>query len=269
MTSLKKALGAAQSWRAWRYRLDFLCVYSRATLEVQHASTVLGRFWLLVPPVFTAGILFVLVTILGVRGAGSSQYLLHILAGVLLFSLLTNAATTMATSLTGSAPLIRHTRLPSALLPLSAIVAACRRFAPALLILVPLAMFFSYLEAPLIPRAILALGMGLATVAGFGFLAATVNVIVPDVGKIVPLVMRILLYTSPVLFTYQQVQASSFKFLEYGPFFWPVVLWSSVFDGEQSLAGTNAWVMVLWPVISLAVGIWIFFYYVPRLTKYL
>src|SRR3954469_19626039 len=112
----------------WRRR-EFAFELSRTNLRAQHFNTIFGQFWLVINPLLLALIYFVLVDILQ-HGSRGADFFAHLMAGLFLFTMFSQAVTQGAKSVTSGGRLILNTAFPRMLLPLSSVLTASLRFLP-------------------------------------------------------------------------------------------------------------------------------------------
>src|SRR3712207_6612610 len=109
---------------------------ARTSLRAMHYNTVFGQLWLIINPLLLAGVYFVLVDILrgGTRGAA---FFAHLMAGLFAYYFVSDAVRKAVKSVTSGGRLILNTAFPRALLPLSSVVTAFKRFLPCIAVYVP------------------------------------------------------------------------------------------------------------------------------------
>ncbi|HEX6159446.1 MAG TPA: ABC transporter permease [Thermoanaerobaculia bacterium] len=186
----------------WRRR-QFALQLSKTKLRAKHYDTALGQLWLLITPLLMACVYFLLVMVIrgGSRGA---DFFAHLVAALFLFQLFSQSVQNGSSSIVGGGKLILNTAFPRVLLPLSSVVWAFRRFLPT----IPLAALI---------HLIIGVGVGWATLfvipvmavtvlmaAGVACLVAALQVYFRDLGNFLPHVLRIWLYTTPILYTADQ-----------------------------------------------------------------
>ncbi len=186
----------------WRRR-QFALQLSKTKLRAKHFDTALGQLWLVITPLLMAFVYFLLITVIrgGSRGA---DFFAHLVAALFLFHLFSQSVQQGANSIVGGGKLILNTAFPRILLPFSSVVWAFRRFLPTipiaavihLIVGVPVgwAIFF------VIP--IVAVTLLIAT--GVACFVAALQVYFRDLSNLLPHVLRIWLYTTPILYTADQ-----------------------------------------------------------------
>src|SRR4051795_11525639 len=120
----------------WRRR-EFAIELSRTKLRAQHFDTAFGQLWMVLNPLMLAGVYFVLVDILR---AGHKQpgFFAHLVAGIFAYYFVSGAVRDGVRSIVGGGKLVLNTAFPRALLPLSTVITAFKRFIPTFIIYIPI-----------------------------------------------------------------------------------------------------------------------------------
>ena len=186
----------------WRRR-QFALTLSKTKLRAKHYDTALGQLWLLLTPLLMACVYFLLVMVIrgGSRGA---DFFAHLVAALFLFHLFSQSVQQGANSIVRGGKLVLNTAFPRVLLPLSSVVWAFRRFLPT----IPLAAAIHLIiGVPVDWETLLVIpivGIVLVIATGVACLAAALQVYFRDLSNFLPHVLRIWLYTTPILYTADQ-----------------------------------------------------------------
>jgi lipopolysaccharide transport system permease protein len=188
---------AIDLWELWQYR-DLLLVLVGRDITLRYRQTALGVVWVVGQPMLGALIFaFVFGRIAGLKSEGTSYFVFAYL-GLLAWNLFSTTVNRASGSLVANAQLVSKIYFPRVLLPLSACGSNLVDFAVGLL-LVPvfllsgmLQMSTTMLLAPLWIALVLCLALGL------GLFAAAVMVRFRDVAHVLPVMLQLLLYASPV-----------------------------------------------------------------------
>lgn len=186
----------------WRRR-QFALQLSKTKLRAKHYDTALGQLWLIITPLLMACVYFLLVMVIrgGSRGA---DFFAHLVAALFVFHLFSQSVQQGANSIVGGGKLVLNTAFPRVLLPLSSVVWAFRRFLPTIPIaaVIHLIIGVSVGWATLLVIPIVAVVLLIAT--GVSCLVAALQVYFRDLSNFLPHVLRIWLYTTPILYTADQ-----------------------------------------------------------------
>jgi teichoic acid transport system permease protein len=189
--------------QVWQRR-EFAFELARSNLRAQHFNTALGQLWLILNPVLLGLVYFALVTI--VRGdSRGTEFLAHLFLGLFTYRLMSTSIKQGARSVVSSGRLILNTAFPRTVLPLASLMTAFMRFLPTLLVY---GVLHVVAGLPIGPSLLWALPI-MATLLLFSFggamLAAATQVYFRDLTNILPYVLRIWLYISPILYYANEV----------------------------------------------------------------
>ncbi len=241
----------------WRRR-QFALQLSKTKLRAKHYDTTLGQLWLVLTPLLMACVYFLLVMVIrgGSRGA---DFFAHLTAALFVFHLFSQSVQQGSSSIVGGGKLILNTAFPRVLLPLSSVVWAFRRFLPT----VPIAaVIHVVIGVPVGWETLLVIpivGVVLVIASGVACLVAAAQVYFRDLGNFLPHVLRIWLYTTPILYTADQATDRGL-----GPLMWinpmaPIIRsLSSVVDHAEFPDATVVAAGLGWAIFLFVVGILFF-----------
>jgi len=216
----------------WRRR-QFALQLSKTKLRAKHYDTAFGQLWMVLTPLLMACVYFLLVMVIR-GGSRGIDFFAHLTAALFAFQMFSSSVQEGANSIVRGGKLILNTAFPRVLLPLSAVVGAFRRFLPTIPLYV---IIHAAVGVPVgwemlltIPLVVLIL----MTAAGVSSLVAAAQVYFRDLSSFLPHVLRIWLYTTPILYTADQATERGL-----GPLMWinpmaPIIRsWSSVIDNQE------------------------------------
>jgi lipopolysaccharide transport system permease protein len=182
----------------WKYRnlLYFLCWRD---IKVRYKQTLLGASWAILQPVLTMAIFTVIFSnVAHIQTDG--PYQIFSFTALVPWTFFSYAVTQSANSLVGSANLVTKVYFPRLLIPLASALAGLVDFGLAFIVL--LAMMAYYGIAPTEALALLPLFILLAllTALAVGIGLSALNVQYRDVRYLVPFLIQIWLYATPVLY---------------------------------------------------------------------
>jgi lipopolysaccharide transport system permease protein len=189
-------------WRdLWTYR-ELFAILAWRDVAIRYKQTVIGIVWALIRPFITM-VIFTIVfgRLANLPSDGATPYPLLVFAGMLPWSLLSTILSDASSSILGNASLIGKVYFPRIIIPTSSAVVALADLAINLLLLLGLMVWYGF--APGWQIIFLPGFMALAVLASLGpaFLIAALNVKYRDFRFIVPFMVSIGLYISPVGFS--------------------------------------------------------------------
>jgi lipopolysaccharide transport system permease protein len=134
-------------------------------------------------------------------------YALHVFVGMLPWTFFSNAVASAANSLVGSSHLISKVYFPRILIPIAAIAAGLVDFAISFVVLLLMMAWYGVAPTPAILALPLYLLGTIVCAGGAGVLFAALIVTYRDVRYVMPFVMQLWLFATPVLYTLDIIPA--------------------------------------------------------------
>jgi lipopolysaccharide transport system permease protein len=189
----------------WTYR-ELLYFLIWRDLKVRYKQTVLGLAWVVMQPLFSTLIFTVFV---GLARVPSDEIPppIFIYAGLLPWTFFSNAVLNSSNSIVGSAHLITKVYFPRVIIPAAAIGARLFDFGVAFVILIGLMLYYkvgvtrNILMLPVLVLLITLLSFG------FGLIFSALNVKYRDVGIMIPVLIQLWMFVSPVVYPASLVPA--------------------------------------------------------------
>ena len=177
-------------------------------IKVRYKQTALGAGWAILQPVLAMLLFTVVFGRVAKIGTGGIPYPLFAYVALVPWLFFANGVQLSATSLTVNPTLITKVYFPRLYLVMAPIVAGLVDFALALLVLVGMMVWYSVLPsaagtALLLPFLLL----GMMTTVGASTWLAALNVKYRDVRFVVPFLVQILLFATPVVYSTSSVHA--------------------------------------------------------------
>jgi lipopolysaccharide transport system permease protein len=246
-----------------RYR-DLFGNLFRRDFQARYKGSALGVVWSLANPLLLMGIYVLVFSLLWRVTDEIPHYALYLLAGLAPWIFFSTSLQAAARSMLDNANLIRKTRFPRQLVPLSTVATQLVTFAVMLAVLLVLNM-------ALIPEvrdtALLAIPLAVVFVALVGGLAVAVaaaNVVFRDVEHLVGALLLPWFFLTPILYRFDQLPGFSehhtiVQLLRYGNPITPPIeaIRAPLWEGRLPHAGDVVYLVVA-ALVSLAFGAWVF-----------
>lgn len=191
----------AHYWRdLWRYR-ELLGFLAWRDIQVRYKQTVLGAAWALLQPAITLVVFTYVFGRLAHMPSGDVPYPLLVMAGLLPWQLFANALSNASGSLVSNTHLISKVYFPRLVVPLSALAVALIDFLIVALLYLGLCAWFSFWpdwRVVLLPLFTL---LGLLAALGAGLWLTALTVRFRDFRFIVPFLLQVGVFLSPVGFS--------------------------------------------------------------------
>ncbi len=236
----------------WRRR-EFALELSRTNLRSQHFNTAFGQLWLVLNPLLLSGVYFVLIDIVrgGKSGAG---FFAHLVAGIFAYHFVSGAVRQSVKSVTSGGKLIMNTAFPRTLLPLSSVITAFKQFLPTMVIYIPVHLLSGLPVGLHLLWVIPIVAILTILAAGLSMFVAAAQVYFRDLKSLLPYVLRVWLYASPVLYFTSEIP-DRYRWLLYAnPLASTLSAWSDVLHGGGA---PQAWAVLVgtgWALALLLAG---------------
>ena len=169
-------------------------------MKVRYIQTVLGVAWAILQPV----IMIVIFSIIFGRVAGLPSdgipYALFAYAGVVTWTFFSTAVTKSGNSLVGSAHLITKVYFPRMIIPAAAVCATVIDLLLAFVVFVPLMLYYGAMPRWQIVTVVPVMVLLVLLAFGVGMWMSALNVKYRDVGVVLPFVIQIWMFLSPVIY---------------------------------------------------------------------
>lgn len=183
----------------WEYReLLFFLVWR--DVKVRYKQTALGVLWVILQPLVSMAIFTVLFGVLLKVPSGDAPYPVFAFAGLLPWNYFSQSLSRASTSLVNSSHLITKIYFPRLVIPLSGVFSSLVDFAISFVVLLILMLLYGVTPTArmlLLPALLL---LALVTALGFGLWLSALNVKYRDVGYLLPFLIQIWMYLTPVVY---------------------------------------------------------------------
>ncbi len=203
-TTLILEAGRAEEhyWRdLWRYR-ELFSVLAWRDVAVRYKQTVIGAAWAVLRPFLTM-VIFTLVfgRLAKLPSDGAAPYALLVFAGLLPWSLFSAALTGAAESMVANANLIGKVYFPRIIVPAATLVTALIDFLLSLVIMAGMMLWYRFLPGWQILLLPLFVVLALLASLGPGLWVTALNIKYRDFRVVIPFLVQLGLYVSPVGFS--------------------------------------------------------------------
>lgn len=184
----------------WRYR-ELFCFLVWRDILVRYKQTVVGVAWSVIRPLVTMVVFTVVFGMLAKLPPGDVPYPLLVFAAMLPWNFFSNALSEGSGSLLGNANLVTKVYFPRIIIPISSVIVALIDFAISLVIMAGIMLWYGYLPDWRVFLLPLFLLLACLPVAGAGLWFSALNVRYRDFRYVVPFILQLGLYVSPVGFS--------------------------------------------------------------------
>lgn len=183
----------------WHYR-DLLYILTERDVKVRYKQTALGAIWAIIQPLFTMLIFSLFFGKLAGIPSDGVPYPLFVYAGILPWIFFSNALTKSGNSLVSNSNLITKVYFPRMIIPIATVAAGLLDFLIAFGFLVILMFYYGVgLSANLLMIPILVVLTSLLAI-GVGMYTSALNVKYRDVGQILPFLVQLWMFATPIIY---------------------------------------------------------------------
>lgn len=188
---------------------ELLTAWTIRTIRARYQQSMLGVLWAIAQPAASVAIFTVLFTKLMPVDTDGVPYVLFSFTALVPWTFFAASLTDIVNAVVENMNLVTKIYFPREILPVAALLARFVDFVIAAFILVALMIAF---QAPFFPTGWLFLpviiGVQISLTLGLGLVGAALNVFIRDIKHLLELVLRLLLYVSPVIYPASQVPES-------------------------------------------------------------
>jgi lipopolysaccharide transport system permease protein len=200
-----RGFGGAWLRELWAYR-ELLLFLAWRDIKVRYKQTTLGILWVVLQPLLMTIVFSTFFGVLARVPSDGLPYPLLVFAGLLPWNFFSVAVIQSGSSIVGNTNLITKVYFPRLIIPAAAIAARLVDFGVAFLILIGLMAYYRVVpssQAAALPALVLLTSL---LALGCGTLVAALNVKYRDVGVLLPVVMQLWMFVSPVLYSSQLIR---------------------------------------------------------------
>lgn len=184
----------------WEYR-ELLFFLAWRDVQIRYKQTVLGFAWAIIQPLVAMVIFSVVFGQLAKLPSNGLPYPIFTFTALLPWTLFANALQRSTTSLVSSSNLLSKVYFPRLIIPISATLSPLVDFAVSFVIMVGMMLWYQIPLTPAIVTLPLFLLLALAAALGVGLWFSALNVRYRDVQFVIPFLIQVWLYASPVAYS--------------------------------------------------------------------
>jgi lipopolysaccharide transport system permease protein len=191
----------------WQYR-ELIYILVWRDVKVRYKQTLLGAGWAMFQPLATMLIFTAVFSYAGKIASDGVPYPIFLYAGLLPWFYVSQALSRSATSLVGEAPLISKVYFPRLILPLSATIAPLLDLLLAFIVFLGLMTWFGAIPSWRMLTLPLFAGLAFLIALSGGVWLSAMYVRYRDVGHVIPMLVQLWMFVSPVIYPVSAVPES-------------------------------------------------------------
>jgi lipopolysaccharide transport system permease protein len=247
----------------WHYR-DLLKLWVRRQFVGTYKQTLMGPLWHFISPIFgTLSYMFIFGKVANLSTGGVPMFLFYS-AGIAIWNFFMGCFSSSSSAFSANAGIFGKVYFPRLIMPLASIVSSVIKFG--IQIALFLVFYFYFIIAKdyhpnvgwallYIPISLVVLG---ATGFGLGILVSSVTTKYRDVGIMVGFVMTVVMYVTPVIYSYPTLSPQLKYWVSFNPLVAPIEMFRYAWFGIGEFSLGTFLYSVTWMIVMLFTGIVLF-----------
>lgn len=237
---------------------EVLFRFAHRDITLRYRQTALGVVWVVLQPLLGAGVLSIVFGGVAKLPTGGVPPLLYTFAGLVAWNAFSGVVNRGSTSLISNAGLVSKVYFPRMLIPISTAGSAICDFMVSFAFLGVLLGIYGVTPGPAIVLTPVWLLLVLCLAAGLALITSSLMVSFRDINYIVPFLLQILLYASPVAYSTGAIPHKYALFFEVNPLTWLLgdMRWSLI--NQPRPGGQFLVLSVVVPLLVLLIGSLVF-----------
>ena len=200
----------------WYFR-ELLWVLTIREIKVRYKQTLLGVAWAILQPASLTLIFTIVFSFFLKVSSGSIPYPVFAYSALLPWTFFTTAVSFGSLSIVNNGNLVTKVYFPREILPLASVAAAFFDFLMASVVFIILLIFYKVEIGPGVLFGLPIIASIFILTTGISFFLSTLNVLFRDIRFVIPLLLQIWLYLTPVIYSTSQVPEKYRFFLQLNP----------------------------------------------------
>ena len=239
---------------------NILWAVSRNSIKSKYAGSTLGMIWALIyPMLFLAIYSVVFIGILKVRMDQfvGIDYILLIFCALVPWFGLSESLGSGVSSVTSNTNLIRNTLFPIELIPVQSVIVSSvtQVVGLALLLIILFVKGFLGLASFFI---LVSFASQLMFTIGLIWLLSALNVLIRDIGQIIPVFILMLMLISPIGYTEEMIPKEMLPYMRFNPLYFMVAMYREPLMFNRLPSANNIIIFCLLSVLIFYLGYWVF-----------
>lgn len=247
----------------WNYR-DLLWLWVRREYVSAYKQTILGPFWHFFSPIFGTLIYMFVFGKIAKLSTGDVPMFLFYNAGITIWNFFNGCFSSSSNAFSQNAGIFGKVYFPRLIMPLASIISSLIKFGIQFSLLL-LVYFYYILDKgyhPYVGWGLFYIPLALIILAGIGFgfgiLISSVTTKYRDINMVVGFGMQMLMYATPIIYSYSTLARSVKEYLSFNPLVAPVEMFKYALFGIGEFSVHSILYSICWMLILLLIGTVVF-----------
>ena len=219
-------------------------------LKVRYKGSLLGVFWVLLNPLFTMLVLYIVFSC--IVKMNIKQYPLFLLSAILPWSFFSSSLTDASRSIIDDSNLVKKVYFPREVLPLSYVISNFINFLFSLIIILTVLMIFRIQALKYVYYLPLILIIHLVFTLGLALVVSCANVYFRDIGHILGIMLIFWFYMTPIFYPASMIPSQLYRLYLLNPMASIINIYRDVlFEGNAPSPGNLLTLMLFAGAVSL------------------
>jgi lipopolysaccharide transport system permease protein len=247
----------------WHYR-DLLKLWVRREYIGAYKQTILGPLWHFISPIFSTLTFMLLFGKIAKLSTNGIPMFLFYNAGLAAWNFFNGCFSSSSGAFANNAGIFGKVYFPRLVMPLASIVSSLIKFGIqfSLFIVVYLGVIWFHGYRPHVGWALLYIPLALALLAGIGFgfgiIVSSLTTKYRDIGMLVGFGMQLLMYATPIVYSFTSVSPELKKYLSANPLVAPVESFKYALFGVGEFSIYTLLYSLIWLILLLITGLALF-----------
>lgn len=234
---------------------EVLVRFGARDVTLRYRQTALGVVWVILQPLLGAGVFSIVFGGVAKLPSGRVPYLVFSFAGLMGWNLFSGIVSRSSSSLISNASLVSKVFFPRIIVPLAVVYSVFVDFIVAFAMMFVLIAIYGVnlgWALALLPIWILLIAV---LASGIGFIASSLMVSYRDVAYVIPVAVQILLYATPIAYSYGAIPRRYHLFFDVNPLTWLIQEFRWALLDEPGPSGLYISLSVIVPVAVFILGV--------------
>jgi lipopolysaccharide transport system permease protein len=247
----------------WKYQ-DLLWLWVRREYVGAYKQTILGPLWHFISPIFgTLTYILIFGKIANLSTSGVPMFLFYN-AGIAIWNFFSGCFSSSSGAFTNNAGIFGKVYFPRLIMPMASIISSLIKFGIqfSLFLTVYTYVILNQDYKPDVGWGLLLIPLALFLLAGIGFgfgiIVSSVTTKYRDLNMLVGFSMQLLMYATPIIYSYSSVDVDLKKYLAFNPLVGPVEAFKFALFGIGDFSALSLTYSFCWMVVLMLIGIMLF-----------